>query len=73
MLLRSSLSDLNMDMRHRDKKKLLSLCVFAASAGTAWCAVRGESDIRAPGVRYIVRGSLDLQGVKDRKQSRSEY
>ena len=27
-----------------------------------------------PGVRYhIVRGSLDLQGVKDRKQSRSKY
>ena len=27
-----------------------------------------------PGVRYhIVRGSLDLQGVKDRKKSRSKY
>ena len=27
-----------------------------------------------PGVRYhIVRGSLDTQGVKDRKQSRSKY
>ena len=27
-----------------------------------------------PGVRYhIVRGSLDLQGVKDRKQARSKY
>ena len=27
-----------------------------------------------PGVRYhMVRGSLDTQGVKDRKQSRSKY
>ena len=27
-----------------------------------------------PGVRYhIVRGALDLQGVKDRKQARSKY
>ena len=27
-----------------------------------------------PGVRYhIVRGSPDLQGVKDRKQARSKY
>ena len=27
-----------------------------------------------PGVRYhVVRGSLDTQGVKDRKQSRSKY
>ena len=27
-----------------------------------------------PGVRYhIVRGSLDLQGVNDRKQGRSKY
>jgi small subunit ribosomal protein S12 len=24
-------------------------------------------------ISYIVRGSLDLQGVKDRKQSRSKY
>ncbi|SLA03560.1 30S ribosomal protein S12 [Mycobacteroides abscessus subsp. abscessus] len=27
-----------------------------------------------PGVRYrIIRGSLDTQGVKDRKQARSRY
>jgi small subunit ribosomal protein S12 len=27
-----------------------------------------------PGVRYhIVRGALDLQGVKDRKNARSKY
>ena len=26
-----------------------------------------------PGVRYHIGGSLDLQGVKDRKQSRSKY
>jgi len=27
-----------------------------------------------PGVRYhMVRGALDTQGVKDRKQSRSKY
>ena len=32
------------------------------------------SVVYLPGVRYhIVRGSLDLQGVKDRKQSRSKY
>jgi small subunit ribosomal protein S12 len=27
-----------------------------------------------PGVRYrIIRGALDTQGVKDRKQARSQY
>ena len=36
--------------------------------------VRGGRVKDLPGVRYhIVRGSLDLQGVKDRKQSRSCY
>ncbi len=36
--------------------------------------VRGGRAKDLPGVRYhIVRGSLDLQGVKDRKQSRSKY
>ncbi|KAI1692201.1 ribosomal protein s12/S23 domain-containing protein [Ditylenchus destructor] len=35
--------------------------------------VRGGRVKDLPGVRYhIVRGSLDLQGVKDRKQSRSQ-
>ena len=36
--------------------------------------VRGGRVRDLPGVRYhIVRGSLDTQGVKDRKQSRSKY
>ena len=36
--------------------------------------VRGGRVKDLPGVRYhIVRGSLDLQGAKDRKQSRSKY
>jgi small subunit ribosomal protein S12 len=36
--------------------------------------IRGGPVKDMPGVRYhIVRGSLDLQGVKDRKQSRSKY
>ena len=36
--------------------------------------VRGGRVKDLPGVRYhIVRGSLDLQGVTDRKQSRSKY
>jgi len=36
--------------------------------------VRGGRVKDLPGVRYhIVRSSLDLQGVKDRKQSRSKY
>lgn len=36
--------------------------------------VRGGRVKDLPGVRYhIVRGSLDLQGVKNRKQSRSKY
>ena len=36
--------------------------------------VRGGRVKDLPGVRYhIVRDSLDLQGVKDRKQSRSKY
>ena len=36
--------------------------------------VRGGRVKDLPGVRYhIVRGSLDLQGVKDHKQSRSKY
>ena len=36
--------------------------------------VRGGRVMDLPGVRcHIVRGSLDLQGVKDRKQARSKY
>jgi len=36
--------------------------------------IRGGRVKDLPGVRYhILRGSLDLQGVKDRKQSRSKY
>jgi small subunit ribosomal protein S12 len=36
--------------------------------------VRGGRVKDLPGVRYhIVRGALDLQGVKDRNQSRSKY
>jgi small subunit ribosomal protein S12 len=36
--------------------------------------VRGGRVKDLPGVRYhIVRGSLDLQGVADRKQGRSKY
>ena len=36
--------------------------------------VRGGRVKDIPGVRYrIIRGSLDTQGVKDRKQARSRY
>jgi small subunit ribosomal protein S12 len=36
--------------------------------------IRGVRVKDLPGVRYhIVRGSLDTQGVKDRKQGRSKY
>jgi small subunit ribosomal protein S12 len=36
--------------------------------------VRGGRVKDLPGVRYhIVRGSLDLQGVQNRKQRRSKY
>jgi small subunit ribosomal protein S12 len=36
--------------------------------------IRGGRVKDLPGVRYhIVRGSLDLQGVQNRKQSRSKY
>ena len=36
--------------------------------------IRGGRVKDLPGVRYhIVRGSLDLQGVKDRKQASSKY
>lgn len=36
--------------------------------------VRGGRVKDLPGVRYkIIRGALDTQGVKDRKQSRSRY
>ena len=36
--------------------------------------LRGGRVKDLPGVRYhMVRGALDLQGVKDRKQSRSKY
>ena len=41
---------------------------------TSVVLLRGGRVKDLPGVRYhIVRGSLDLQGVKDRKQSRSKY
>ncbi len=37
-------------------------------------SIRGGRVKDLPGVRYhIVRGSLDTQGVKNRKQSRSKY
>ena len=36
--------------------------------------IRGGRVKDLPGVRYhVVRGSLDTQGVKDRKQARSKY
>ena len=36
--------------------------------------VRGGRVKDLPGVRYkIIRGSLDTQGVKNRKQGRSKY
>ena len=36
--------------------------------------LRGGRVMDLPGVRYhMVRGSLDTQGVKDRKQARSKY
>ncbi len=36
--------------------------------------IRGGRVKDLPGVRYhVVRGALDTQGVKDRKQSRSKY
>ncbi len=36
--------------------------------------IRGGRVKDLPGVRYhVIRGSLDTQGVKDRKQSRSKY
>src|SRR5579859_2499010 len=36
--------------------------------------IRGGRVKDLPGVRYhIIRGSLDTQGVKDRRQSRSKY
>ena len=36
--------------------------------------IRGGRVKDLPGVRYhMVRGSLDTQGVKDRKQARSKY
>jgi len=36
--------------------------------------LRGGRVKDLPGVRYhIVRGTLDLQGVSDRKQGRSKY
>jgi len=36
--------------------------------------LRGGRVKDLPGVRYhMVRGSLDTQGVKDRKQARSKY
>ena len=36
--------------------------------------VRGGRVKDLPGVRYkLIRGALDLEGVKDRKQSRSKY
>ena len=36
--------------------------------------IRGGKVKDLPGVRYhIIRGTLDAQGVKDRKQSRSKY
>jgi len=45
-----------------------------AEFGFLGVLVRGGLVKDLPGVRYhIVRGSLDLQGVKDRKQARSKY
>ena len=44
------------------------------SKSTRWCLVRGGRVKDLPGVRYkIVRGALDTQAVKNRKQARSLY
>ena len=41
---------------------------------TPWCMIRGGRVRDLPGVRYhMLRGVLDTQGVKDRKQRRSKY
>ena len=41
---------------------------------TRSCCIRGGRVKDLPGVRYhIIRGVLDTQGVKDRKQRRSLY
>lgn len=38
------------------------------------CMVRGGRVPDLPGVKYhVIRGALDLQGVKDRRQGRSKY
>jgi small subunit ribosomal protein S12 len=51
----------------------MALKSFRISAVKA-VLIRGGRVKDLPGVRYhMVRGSLDLQGVKDRKQSRSKY
>ena len=54
--------------------------IFASLHGGAESVARVEELVRGgrvkdlPGVRYkIVRGSLDTQGVRNRKQARSRY
>ena len=56
---------------------LLSLalgCQSPSKEGTVDLVIRGGRVKDLPGVRYhILRGVLDTQGVKDRKQRRSKY
>ena len=47
---------------------------FPVKVTTSRVLVRGGRVKDLPGVRYkIVRGALDTQGVKGRKQARSRY
>ena len=44
------------------------------SRSTRWCWCVAAGSRTCPGVRYkIIRGALDTQGVKNRKQARSRY
>ena len=52
----------------------MSRIINGAWVGCGVVLVRGGRVKDLPGVRYtVVRGTLDTQGVKDRKQSRSRY
>ena len=53
---------------------LRKVCKVRLTNGFEVISYIGGEGHNLPGVRYhTVRGSLDTQGVKDRKQSRSKY
>ena len=66
-----------LDQNERNWERIINLnmvSMLAATSAAVPVMIRGGRVKDLPGVRYhIIRGTLDTQGVKDRRQRRSKY